>query len=136
MGIRQRATISLVSRGEDVVLEDEIDDDDAPADIPSFEDFEGLEIGQVKERVAACTKTIEEINITVEAEKKKRKQWQKENNLRRHDLVPLALCAMKHLARTKQLIPAFEKGKATHVKRVEEKKANEQKEKEGATTNT
>jgi ubiquitin carboxyl-terminal hydrolase L5 len=127
--VRQRATVSLVSRGEDVMLEDDLDDDEAPPDVPSFEELQDREITEVQAMVAACTKKIEELTPTVEAEKKKRKQWQKENNLRRHDLVPLALCAMRHLARTKQLVPAFDKGKAAHFKRLEEKKAAEQKEK-------
>jgi len=121
--LKQRANISLVSRGEDVTLDDEVDDDDAPADIPSFEELSEKEITDVQGIIAKCTSNIEKEQEVIEVEKKKRAKWAKENNLRRHDLVPLALCAMRHLARRKELMPAFEKGKAAHLKRVEEKKA-------------
>mmetsp|Transcript_108218 Transcript_108218/g.304950 ORF Transcript_108218/g.304950 Transcript_108218/m.304950 type:complete len:378 (+) Transcript_108218:125-1258(+) len=121
--IRQRANVSLVSRGEDIVLEgDDPDDDDAPGDIPSFEDLSERSVDDVKALVAKCAAKITEMGTVVEAEKKRREKWAKENSLRRTDLVPLALCAMRHLARTKQLVPAFEKGKAAHLKRVEDNK--------------
>eukprot|EP00933_Yihiella_yeosuensis_P008538 TRINITY_DN114037_c0_g1_i1.p1 TRINITY_DN114037_c0_g1~~TRINITY_DN114037_c0_g1_i1.p1 ORF type:complete len:381 (+),score=109.72 TRINITY_DN114037_c0_g1_i1:102-1244(+) len=123
--LRQRANISLVSRGEDVELLDEVDDDDAPADIPSFEDLSAREVDAVKGIVSACTANIDEYSKTVEAEKKKRQKWMNENSLRRADLVPLALCAMRHLARQGKLMEAMEKGKAAHLKRVEEKKQQE-----------
>lgn len=121
--LRQRANISLVSRGEDVELVDEVDDEDAPADIPTFEDLSAREVSAVQAIVAECTSSMSEMNAVVEAETKKRKKWANENSLRRADLVPLALCAMRHLARKGQLLPALEKGKAAHLKRVEEKKA-------------
>lgn len=121
--LRQRANISLVSRGEDVELVDEVDDDDAPADIPSFDDLSAREVSEVQGIVASCTSKISEVTTVLEAEKKKRQKWASENSLRRADLVPLALCAMRHLARKSQLVPALEKGKAAHLKRVEEKKA-------------
>jgi len=121
--LRQRANISLVSRGEDVELLDEVDDDDAPNDIPSFEELSAREVSEVKSVVAGCTGTLEELSVIIEAEQKKRKKWMDENSLRRADLVPLALCAMRHLARKGQLMAALEKGKEVHLKRVEEKKA-------------
>lgn len=121
--LRQRANISLVSRGEEVELADEVDDDDAPADIPSFEELSEQEVSAVKQIVEKCTATIGELSSVVEAEKVKRQKWSKENELRRTDLVPVVLNAMRHLARRGLLVPAFEKGKAAHLKRVEEKKA-------------
>uniref|UniRef100_A0A7S2ABW8 Ubiquitin carboxyl-terminal hydrolase n=1 Tax=Alexandrium andersonii TaxID=327968 RepID=A0A7S2ABW8_9DINO len=121
--LRQRANISLVSRNEDVELLDEVEDDDAPADIPSFEDLSAQDVPAVRAIVARCTSTIDEMGAVMESEKKRRAQWAAENALRRADLVPLALCAMRHLARKKRLMPAFEKGKAAHAKRVEEAKA-------------
>lgn len=121
--LRQRANISLVSRGEDVELLDEVDDDDAPADIPSFEDLSAKDVSDAKALVAEQTAKIEELSKVLEVEQKKRDKWTRENNLRRADLVPLALCAMRHLARTGALMPAFEKGKEVHLKRVEDKKA-------------
>lgn len=121
--LRQRANISLVSRGEDVELMDEVDDDDAPADIPSFEDLSAREVSDVKALVAEQTGKIAELEKVLEVEKKKRDKWTRENNLRRADLVPLALCAMRHLAKKGALMPAFEKGKEVHLKRVEERKA-------------
>lgn len=123
--LRQRANISLVSRGEDVELVDEVDDDDAPADIPSFEELSAKEVPEVKAIVDKCTSAIDRLSMTVEAEKKKRQKWQTENALRRADLVPLALCVMRHLARKGQLMPALEKGKAAHAKRIEDKRAAE-----------
>jgi ubiquitin carboxyl-terminal hydrolase L5 len=123
--LRQRVNISLVSQGEDVLLEDEVDDDEAPDEVPSFEELSTREIPELKKMVEECNAEISELNIVVEAEKKVRAQWAKENARRRFDLVPLALCAMRHLARRKELLPAFEKGKAVHLKRIEDKKAAE-----------
>jgi len=123
--LRQRVNISLVSQGEDVMLEDEVDDDEAPPEIPTFEDLSTRDIPDLKKMVESCTTEINDLSAVVEAEKKVRAKWAKENALRRFDLVPLALCAMRHLARRKELLAAFEKGKATHIKRVEEKKAAE-----------
>jgi len=82
-------------------------------------------VPDVKAIVEKCTSTIDRLSSTVEVENKKRQKWQTENALRRADLVPLALCAMRHLARKGQLVPALEKGKAAHAKRVEEKRATE-----------
>mmetsp|Transcript_54160 Transcript_54160/g.128961 ORF Transcript_54160/g.128961 Transcript_54160/m.128961 type:complete len:375 (-) Transcript_54160:130-1254(-) len=121
--LRQRANISLVSHGEEVELADEVDDDEAPADIPTFEELSTREIPALRTLVEQCTSKIAELQKVVEAEKRRRDQWAKENARRRHDMVPLALCAMRHLARKKQLMPAFEKGKAATLKRAEEKKA-------------
>jgi len=120
--LRQRANISLVSRNEDVELLDEVEDDDAPADIPSFEELSAQEVPAVRAIVARCTASIEELGGVVEGEKKRRARWAAENALRRTDLVPLALCAMRHLARQRRLLAAMEKGKAAHLKRLEEAK--------------
>jgi ubiquitin carboxyl-terminal hydrolase L5 len=121
--LRQRVNISLVSQGEEVTLEDEVDDDEAPAEIPSFEDLSAREIPELKKMVDTCSTEITNLTVVVDEEKKRREKWAKENALRRFDLVPLALCALRHLARKKELMPAFEKGKAAHLKRIEEKKA-------------
>mmetsp|Transcript_50231 Transcript_50231/g.92803 ORF Transcript_50231/g.92803 Transcript_50231/m.92803 type:complete len:376 (+) Transcript_50231:68-1195(+) len=121
--LRQRANISLVSHGEEVELADEIEDDEAPADIPTFEELSLREIPDLRKVVEQCTTKITGLQKVVEAEKRRREQWAKENARRRHDMVPLALCAMRHLARKKSLMPAFEKGKAATLKRAEEKKA-------------
>merc|ERR1711865_286781 len=95
----------------------------APASIPSFEDLSAREIPDLKKMVETCTQEIESLTIVADAEKKKRAQLAKENARHRFDLVPLALCAMRHLARKKELMAAFEKGKAEHLKRIEDKKA-------------
>lgn len=121
--LRQRANISLVSQGEDVELSDEVNDDDAPGDIPSFEDLSVKAVPDLKAIVSKCTANITDIKTRLEGEREKRRKWEAENALRRSDLVPLALCAMRHLARKGQLVPAFEKGKAAHAKRAAEKKA-------------
>jgi len=121
--LRQRANISLVSRGEELELVEEVDDDEAPADIPSFDDLSNKEVEEVHAIVEQCTEAIKDLSAVMEAEKKKRDKWAKENARRRHDLVPLALCALRHLARKHELVPAFEKGKTAHLKRMEENKA-------------
>lgn len=121
--LRQRVNISLVSQGEDVTLEDEVDDDEAPATIPTFEELSEKPIDELKKMVESCTNKIANLEVVVEAEKAVHAKWAKENARRKFDLVPLALCAMRHLARKKELLAAFEKGKAVHLKRVEEKKA-------------
>lgn len=121
--LRQRVNISLVSQGEEVTLEDEVDDDEAPAEIPTFEDLSAREVPELKKMVEKCTGEITELTAVVDTEKKRRDKWAKENARRRFDLVPLALAAMRHLARKKQLMAAFEQGKASHLKRIEEKKA-------------
>lgn len=121
--LRQRANICLVSRGEVDELVDEVDDDDAPDDIPSFEDLSAKEVADVRKIVATCTASIDALAAGVAGERRKREKWAKENSLRRIDLVPLALCAMRHLARRGELMAALEKGKAAHMKRVEDTKA-------------
>jgi ubiquitin carboxyl-terminal hydrolase L5 len=88
--LRQRVNISLVSQGEDVMLEDEIDDDEAPAEVPTFEDLSTRDIAELKKMVEECNSEINELSTVVEAEKKIRTQWAKENARRRFDLVPLA----------------------------------------------
>merc|ERR1712107_961056 len=93
--------------------------------IPTFEDLEARDVKDLEELVAKCTSDIEELNKDVAKENQKRAKWTKENNLRKHDMVPLALCALRHLARKGEFMPAFEKGKVAHLKRVEEKKAQE-----------
>jgi len=120
--LRQRVNISLVSQGEEVTLEDEVDDDEAPAEIPTFDDLSAREIPELKKMVEVCTNKITNLEAVAEAEKVVRAKWAKENARRKFDLVPLALCAMRHLARKKELLAAFEKVKAVHLKRVEEKK--------------
>ncbi|CAJ1413196.1 unnamed protein product [Effrenium voratum] len=117
--LRHRAHISLVSHEQEVELLDELDDDDAPEDVPSFEDLYAKQVPEIKGIVEDCTKKIAELSAVVEAEKKKREKWMKENSLRRADLVPLALCALRHLARKGQLVAALEKGKEAHLKRAE-----------------
>lgn len=121
--LRQRASISLVSHGEVDELSDELDDDDAPADIPSFDELSAKEVAELKAIVEKCTAAIAGLQPTVDAEQIRRAKWAKENARRRHDLVPLALAAMRHLAKKRQLMPAFERGKATTLKRAEEKQA-------------
>jgi len=123
MYLRQRVNISLVSQGEEVTLDDEVDDDEAPAEVPSFDDLMEKGIDELKKMVETCGAEIDKAQVVVDAEKKRREKWNKENALRRFDLVPLALAAMRNLARKKELLAAFEKGKAVHVKRLEEKKA-------------
>jgi len=123
MYLRQRVNISLVSQGEEVTLDDEVDDDEAPAEVPSFDDLMEKGIDELKKMVETCGAEIDKAQVVVDAEKKRREKWNKENALRRFDLVPLALAAMRNLARKKELLAAFEKGKAVHFKRLEEKKA-------------
>merc|ERR1712146_665552 len=110
------------SQGEEVTLEDEVDDGEAPADIPTFEDLSAREIPELKKMVETCTKEIDDLTPVVDAEKARRAKWAKENARRRFDLVPLALCAMRHLARKKELLKAFEVGKAAHLSELKRRK--------------
>jgi len=125
--LRQRVNINLISRGEDIELADELEDDDAPEDIPTFEDLSTREIPDLQGMLAECNSEIERLQSVIDEEKKRRDKWDKENKRRRHDFVPLVLCAMRHLAKKKQLISAFQKGKEVTLKRAEEKKALEVK---------
>ena len=84
--LRQRASISLVSHGEVDELSDELDDDEAPDDIPSFDELSGKEVAELKQIVEGCNAEISEMGKIVEAEKQRREKWAKENARRRHDL--------------------------------------------------
>lgn len=121
--LRQRANINLISRGDDVELADEVDDDEAPADVPSFEELSEREVPELREIVTKCNAEIESLRAVVEAEKARRNKWRRENARRRHDFVPLALCAMKHLAKKRKLVEAFTKGKEIAQKKHEEEAA-------------
>lgn len=123
--LRQRANINLISRGDDVELADEVDDDDAPPGVPSFEELSEKEPEELRNIVKTCNSEIDRLKATVDSENQRRNQWKRENARRRHDFVPLALCALKHLAKKQKLVAAFNKGHELALKKAEEKKAAE-----------
>lgn len=123
--LRQRANINLISQGEDVELADEVDDDDAPPGVPTFEELSEKDKGELQNIVKQCNADIERLQATVDAENQRRTQWKRQNDRIRHDFVPLALCALKHLAKKQKLVPAFNKGHELALKKAEEKKAAE-----------
>lgn len=122
---RQRANIKMVSFGEDIFLEDEVEDDDAPDGVPTFEELPD-DVPALKTLVDDATKKIKELEASISEQIGLRAKWRKENERRRHDYVPFILCALKHLAKKGTLLPAYQAGK-------EEAKADyekQQKEKE------
>lgn len=123
--LRQRANINLISHGDDVELTDEVDDDEAPPGVPTFEDLSQKDPAELRTIVQKCNADIDRLRVTVETESSRRNQWKRENARRRHDFVPLALCALKHLAKKQKLVPAFNKGHELALKKAEEKKAAE-----------
>lgn len=103
---RQRATVKLLSLGEDVELDDDLDDDLAPASVPSIEDLPE-ETGELKSLLATQATSIQQLEAEVAAEQEKKTKWAKENKLRMHDLTPVALCLLQHLAKKRALTPLF-----------------------------
>jgi ubiquitin carboxyl-terminal hydrolase L5 len=107
MYIRQRATVKLLSLGEDIELLDDLDDDEAPATVPSIDDMpESLD--ELKQYLAEQTTKIATLETEMAEEKTKRAAWKKENVLRRTDLTPLVLAVMKNLAAKNQIVPLFD----------------------------
>jgi ubiquitin carboxyl-terminal hydrolase L5 len=107
MYTRQRATVKLLSLGEDIELLDDLDDDEAPATVPSIDDMpENLE--ELKQYSAEQTSKIATLEAEIAEEKAKRSAWKQENVLRRTDLTPLVLAVMKNLAAKNQLVPLFD----------------------------
>merc|ERR1712070_170832 len=100
---RQRATVKLLSLGEDVELEDDLDDDEAPATVPAMEDLPE----ELKAFVVMQNTQIAELEAAVKTEEDKKLTWKKENKLRMTDLTPVALCLLKHLAKKRALTPLF-----------------------------
>jgi len=128
--IRQRANIKLVSFGEEVFLEDEVDDDDEPDGVLTFEELPD-DVAELKKLADDATAKIDKLSKDIADDLKKKAQWKKENTRRRHDYVPFLLCALKHLARKKALTAAFETGK-TEAKAEAEKKLAEKQNKTAA----
>jgi ubiquitin carboxyl-terminal hydrolase L5 len=118
MFTRLRATVKLLSLGEDVELLDDLDDDDAPAAVPTIDDMPD-DLAELKQYVADQTNKITALETEMADEKSKRSAWKKENVLRRTDLTPLVLAVMKNLAGKNQLVPLFdtalEKAKAARA---------------------
>lgn len=115
---RLRATVKLLSLGEDIELLDDLDDDEAPAHVPVIDDMPD-DLAELKQYVADQTTKITALEAEVAEEKAKRAAWKKENVLRRTDLTPLVLAVMKNLATKNQLVPLFdtalEKAKAARA---------------------
>lgn len=85
--LRQRSHISLLSRGEEIELEDEMEEDDAPADVPSFEELCEKEIPELKALVVKCNGEIFRLKGIVTSEKELRETWKKENEKRKQDAI-------------------------------------------------
>ncbi|CAD7926453.1 unnamed protein product [Amoebophrya sp. A120] len=124
---RQRANIKMVSFGEDIFLEDEVDDDDAPDGVMTFEELPD-DVDELKKLATDATSSIKTLEESIADSTKRKEQYRKENSRRRHDYVPFILCALKHLARKGSLMNAFQNGKAE----VEAQLAREKEQKEAA----
>eukprot|EP00920_Eleutheroschizon_duboscqi_P025684 GHVT01063462.1.p1 GENE.GHVT01063462.1~~GHVT01063462.1.p1 ORF type:complete len:383 (+),score=116.58 GHVT01063462.1:188-1336(+) len=120
----QRAKIKLVSFGTDEELDGELDDDEAPEETPSLEDLPDKQ-EELSNVVAAASALISDLQIAESSEAEQRERWRKENARRRHDFVPFVLCALRHLARRRELVPALTQGKRAHERRTAERKALE-----------
>lgn len=118
---RQRATVKLLSLGEDVELEDDLDDDEAPATVPAMEDLPE-ELEELKAFVVMQNTQIVDLEAAVKTEEDKKLTWKKENKLRMTDLTPVALCLLKHLAKKRALTPLFN----TAVESAKASRANQQ----------
>ncbi|KAF8820304.1 ubiquitin carboxyl-terminal hydrolase, family 1 protein [Cardiosporidium cionae] len=106
----QRATIKLLSFGEDLDLEDEVDDSAAPVGTLSIEELSDdiPTLYRIKEDAAS---TLVELRKNEESVLQKKKRWHKENAFRRHDFVPFLLCALRHLGRHKLLKASYTEAK-------------------------
>lgn len=120
--LRQTANIKMVSFGEDVFLDDEVEEDEAPDGCLSFEELPD-DIEALKTMVADATEKIGEASEKIKDHIARKEQWRRENQRRRHDYVPFLLCALKHLAKKGKLMPAYEAGKTEAVAEQERKKA-------------
>lgn len=125
---RQTANIKMVSFGEDIFLEDEVEDDDAPDGVMTFEELPD-DIAELKKIVADATDQIKAAQAKIAEHLQRRETWRKENQRRRHDYVPFILCALKHLAKKGKLKPAYDAGKTEAAAEHERKKAEAEKEK-------
>jgi ubiquitin carboxyl-terminal hydrolase L5 len=118
MFTRLRATVKLLSLGEDIELLDDLDDDEAPATVPTIDDMPD-NLAELKQLAAEQTSKIAALEAEMADEKAKRAAWKQENVLRRTDLTPLVLAVMKNLAVKNQLVPLFdtalEKAKAARA---------------------
>ncbi|EPT24912.1 ubiquitin carboxyl-terminal hydrolase, family 1 protein [Toxoplasma gondii ME49] len=124
----QRAKIKLISSGQDIELDDEVDDDQAPSGTPTME--------ELPDDIAALEKVVREaedrkklLKEQEEEELDKRARWKKENARRRHDFVPFLLTVIKHLARKGELVKSVTAAQETIARRQHERK----KAKTGAT---
>mmetsp|Transcript_92127 Transcript_92127/g.246268 ORF Transcript_92127/g.246268 Transcript_92127/m.246268 type:complete len:369 (-) Transcript_92127:58-1164(-) len=121
---RHRVNIKLVSVGEDLELDDDLDEDDCPASVPAFEDL-AEDAKLLQQALQEQTDKIAMLKSAKEQELQKREKWRMENARRRHDFVPFVLCAMKHLARKGKLTGAY----ARAHRAAEEAKAQAQEKK-------
>ncbi|CBZ55950.1 hypothetical protein NCLIV_063760 [Neospora caninum Liverpool] len=126
--IVQRAKVKLISSGKDIELDDEVDDDAAPAGTPT--------IDELPDDIAALETVIQEaedrkklLKVQEEEELDKRARWKKENVRRRHDFVPFILSVIQHLAKKGELVNAVKAAQQSVSRRQQERK----KAKTGAT---
>lgn len=124
--LRQRVNIKLVSLGEDLELDDEVDDDDAPEGVTAFEDLSD-DVDELKKMATESESKISTLKTSIQSALDKKAQWKKENERRRHDYVPFLLAALKCLAKKGTLVdPCFQKGKEKAAKDFEKRKAEEE----------
>ncbi|CAD7938319.1 unnamed protein product [Amoebophrya sp. A25] len=128
---RQRANIKMVSFGEDIFLSDEVDDDEAPDGVLTFEELPD-DVEELKKMTREATEKIASLESSIADALKRKEQYQRENTRRRHDYVPFLLCALKHLARKGKLMDAYTAGKAEAQAEFERKRDAAKQEKAAA----
>merc|ERR1712050_805996 len=76
--LRQRANIKMVSFGEDVELDDEVDEDDAPEGVMEIEDLPD-DIAELKKIADDAVEKIKNLRESIVEVTKKKESWKKEN---------------------------------------------------------
>eukprot|EP00392_Amoebophrya_sp_AT5.2_P004259 g4267.t1 len=121
---RQRANIKMVSFGEDIFLQDEVDDDDAPDGVLTFEELPD-DVEELRKLANDASEQIDTLSKSIGDSTKRKEQYKRENTRRRHDYVPFLLCALKHLARKGTLMTAYNAGKTEAQAELERQREKE-----------
>lgn len=110
--LKQRLAIKLVSLDEEADLgEEELDDDDAPDGVLSFDELPD-DVAKLKKMLEEdCIAKVKSLEASIKPGLDRREKWKKENLRRRHDYVPFILCCLEQLAKQGALLPAYAEAK-------------------------
>lgn len=104
--LRQRTNICLVSLGDEVELEEELDDDEAPSDIPTFEELSERPVPELRDMVKTCNGELHRLRAIVAEQKERREKWKKENEQRRQAQAQQAQMQHMQEAQLQQMLMA------------------------------